>query len=59
VYFHDGSGALTSLPAAWTNVVAPDPFEVIGGGRALFRVDDLVRLVALIELLWAGGRDGR
>jgi hypothetical protein len=58
VYFHDGNGALISLPAAWTNIVAPDLFEVIGGGRALFRVDDLVRLVALIEPLRAGGRGG-
>jgi hypothetical protein len=59
VYFHDESGALTSLPAAWTNVVAPDLFEVIGGGRALFRVADLVRLVALIETLRGGGRGSR
>ena len=40
-------------------MVAPDPFEVMGGGRALFRVDDLVRLVALIELRGPGGRGGR
>jgi hypothetical protein len=59
VYFHDESGALTSLPAAWTSVVPPDPFEVMGGGRPLFRLDDLVRLVALVEALGAGGRGGR
>jgi len=59
VYFHGESGALTSLPAAWTSVVLPDPFEVMGRGRALFRLDDLVRLVALIEPLRAPGREGK
>jgi len=59
VYFHGESGALTSLPAAWTSVVPPDPFEVMGRGRALFRLDDLVRLMALIEPLRASGREGK
>jgi len=59
VYFHGESGSLTSLPAAWTSVVPPDPFEVMGRGRALFRLDDLVRLVALVEALGAGGKGGR
>ena len=59
MYFHGESGALTSLPAAWTSVVPPDPFEVMGGGRALFRLDDLVRLMALIEPLRAPGREGK
>lgn len=59
MYFHGESGSLTSLPAAWTSVVPPDPFEVMGGGRALFRLDDLVRLVALVEALGAGGKGGR
>ncbi|MCP3998288.1 MAG: hypothetical protein GY722_24980, partial [bacterium] len=49
VYFHDESGCLTSIPAEWTSVVPSDAFEVIGAGRAQFRVDDLVVLVKLID----------
>jgi hypothetical protein len=49
VYFHDESGCLTSMPAEWTSVVPPDAFQVIGAGRAQFRVDDLVLLVKLID----------
>jgi hypothetical protein len=48
VYFHDYSGRLRRLPASWTSVAAPCAFEVISAGRSHFRVEDLLRLVALI-----------
>ena len=32
------------LPARWTNLAAPDPFVVTAAGRALFRVEDLIRV---------------
>jgi len=48
VYFHDDSGRLRRLPAAWTSAAAPCAFEVISAGRSHFRVEDLLRLVALI-----------
>jgi hypothetical protein len=48
VYFHDDAGRLRRLPAAWTNVGAPDPFVATAAGRSCFRVDDLLQLVALI-----------
>ena len=51
VYFHDEGGCLRSLPAGLTDVGGAELFEVIGGGRARFRIDDLVRLVELIESL--------
>ena len=57
VYFHDERGCLTSVPADWTNVVPPDAFEVIGAGRAQFRVDDLVFLVKLVDQIRTS-RDG-
>ena len=51
VYFYDESGCLTSMPAEWTSVVPDHPLQVIGEGRARFRVDDLVRLGELLELI--------
>jgi hypothetical protein len=37
------------MPSRWTNLINPDPFERIGKGRAPFRIDDLIRLIELIE----------
>jgi hypothetical protein len=48
VYFHDDSGRVRRLTAAWTSAVAPDPFASVSAGRSHFRVDDLLHLVALI-----------
>jgi len=48
-YFYDDSGQLESLPAAWTDLAAEDPFVVASAGRAYFRIVDLLRLSALIE----------
>ena len=39
------------LPRAWTDVESADPFVVLASGRAVMRVEDLVRLVKLIEEL--------
>ena len=41
-----------SLPAAWTDVVGPDPVKVMGAGKSPFRVADvlaLARLLAQVE----------
>jgi len=51
VYFHDAKGRLNSIPACWTTVVAPDPFVAMAGGRCLFRYEDLIKLVELVEKL--------
>ena len=51
VFFYDPRGVLTSVPAAWTDVVGPDPFVAISAGRACFRVQDLLRLAHLLEIL--------
>ena len=63
VYFHDESGRLISIPAAWTSVIGPDPFVAISKGRALFRVEDLERLrsllVGLEEERHGSGPDGK
>ena len=48
VYFYDERGEVRSLPAAWTNVVAEDPFVVMAAGRSPFRVEDLLALAELL-----------
>jgi hypothetical protein len=54
VYFHDHCGNLTSLPAAWTDILPPDPFVVMSAGRAAFRVTDLLELISFLEQFHAG-----
>ncbi|MCL0095929.1 Y4bD/Y4pK family protein [Dehalococcoidia bacterium] len=56
VFFHDSGGRLRSMPASWTSVAAPHPFVAMAAGRALFRVEDLLALVALLRRL-EGGRE--
>ena len=48
VYFHDDSGELKRLPAAWTSAASVDAFVVISAGRSHFRVEDLLELANLI-----------
>ena len=47
----DSGGRRRGLPAAWTDLVPPDPFVALSGGRSAFRVCDLVALTILIENL--------
>jgi len=51
VYVFDPDGELVSLPAEWTDAVAADPFVEIAAGRCPFRVEDLLKLVELVEQL--------
>jgi hypothetical protein len=49
VYFHDETGALWSVPARWTNVIADDPFVVVAAGRSAFRITDLIQLNRMVQ----------
>jgi hypothetical protein len=40
-----------SVPQQWTDLVATDPEIAIGGGRALFRAEDLIELAQLVARL--------
>ncbi|MFS8084569.1 MAG: DUF5372 family protein [Acidobacteriota bacterium] len=40
-----------SVPPQWTDLAAADPEIVLGGGRALFRLVDLVELDRLVSRL--------
>ena len=40
-----------SVPPQWTDLMSPDPEVVMGNGRSLLRVADLMELAALVERL--------
>ena len=42
---------ICSVPRQWTDLVAPEPEAVIGGGCASFRVADLLELEGLLRRL--------
>ena len=50
---------ICSVPPQWTDIVAPDLEVLIGQGRALFRVADLVELARLVTRLSSEGRSDR
>jgi len=41
--------AVCSVPPQWTDLTAPDPEIVLGEGRALFRMADLLELAQLVD----------
>jgi hypothetical protein len=49
LYFEDRDGRAASIPKDFTDLGPIDPVVVIGGGRSLFRVADLLKLCSLIE----------
>jgi hypothetical protein len=51
-------GAIYSVPPQWTDLVSPDPEIVIGSGRALFRIGDLLDLALLVNRLRQGETSG-
>jgi Family of unknown function (DUF5372) len=53
VHLHDENGQLFSLPAAWTDVAAADPFTVIAAGRCPFTTAGLLALADLVDRLCA------
>ncbi|MGB8834663.1 MAG: DUF5372 family protein, partial [Candidatus Sulfotelmatobacter sp.] len=42
---------ICSVPPQWTDMAAPDPEVLMGQGRALFRLADLVELARLVTRL--------
>ena len=46
-----GEATIRCLPRAWTDLRVIDDFERVSAGRALFRMDDLVALRALVDVL--------
>jgi hypothetical protein len=42
---------LISIPTRWTDRIEPDPIVTISAGRSPFRLQDLVELARLVEVL--------
>lgn len=51
LYYRDRVGRLVSIPACWTDRVAPDPVVVISAGQSPFRLEDLLELTRLMAAL--------
>jgi hypothetical protein len=51
VYYHDDTGVLKRMPAAWTSLGAVDAFVVVSGSTCDLRVQDLLELTAIVERL--------
>jgi hypothetical protein len=54
VQYYDVAGVVRSLPAAWTDAGAIDPFVVRAAGRSILHVTDLVALTELVAGIGAG-----
>jgi hypothetical protein len=59
VCLHDEDGQLFSLPAAWTDAAAADPFVVVAAGRCPFTTAGLLAVADLIDRFRALGDDDR
>jgi hypothetical protein len=49
---------VASLPRSWTDLARPDSFVERSGGRAWFRVGELLDLVHLIESVQEKAEEG-
>ena len=56
LYYHDERGRLFTIPVEWTDQAEPDLFTVVSAGRSRFRVDDLLRLADLINVMRGRGK---
>jgi len=54
VFYYTADMEMASFPAGWTDVGEVDPFVELSQGRALGRVQDLLRLARLAEDLKTG-----
>jgi hypothetical protein len=48
-------GTVARLPCSWTDAQGPDPYSILSEGRSRFRLDDLLKLVEVVEHMLAGG----
>ena len=55
--YRDEAGHLATIPAAWTDVPAPDPVVAVSAGRLPFRLQDLIELARLVASLRAPQRE--
>ena len=51
LYYRNRQGRLISIPARWTDRVAPNPVVTVSAGRSPFRLEDLLELTRLVAAL--------
>ncbi len=56
VFYRQEDGRITSIPAFWTSIYEPHPFNVISKGRSVFRFQELLELTRLIEDFMSEGK---
>jgi hypothetical protein len=56
VFYRQEDGELISIPAGWTSLYEPHPFNVISQGRSVFRFRELLELARLIEDFMSEGK---
>jgi hypothetical protein len=56
VFYRQEDGRITSLPACWTSIYEPHPFNVFSKGRSVFRFQELLELARLIEDFMSEGK---
>jgi hypothetical protein len=54
VWYERGDGSVASIPQAWTDLAAPDPFSALSGGRAHFFPESLAALAELVAAIRGG-----
>jgi len=55
VFYCQQDGRITSVPACWTSIYEPHPFNVVSNGRSVFRFQELLELIRLTEDFVAEG----
>jgi hypothetical protein len=56
VWYEAPDGSVASIPRAWTDLAAPDPFVMLAEGKAHFRPEDLVELAEFVAALRGGAQ---
>lgn len=59
VMFFDVHGRLRSMLTSWTSLAGEDAFAQVSAGRSWFRVDDLLKLAALLDQCGGARRSWR
>ena len=54
MFYYTADMEMAYFPASWTDVEEPDPFVELSQGRAMGRVQDLLRFVQLVQDLKTG-----
>jgi hypothetical protein len=57
--FFDAHGRLRSMLTSWTSLAHQDLFSQASAGRSWFRIDDLLKLEALLKALCPAPRSKR